>query len=139
MIMILPLIVLAIGAIFAGFLFKDLFYWSNGSEDYFWGNSIKFLNPLSSAHPPLWLLLINSLLVTISIPISYYLFVKNKKSPNSLVLKNKPLYNFLVNKWYFDELYDFLFVNPSKKIGCFFGKVVDVKLIDRFGPDGFSN
>ena len=51
---------------------------------------------------------------------------------------NKPLYNFLVNKWYFDEIYDFLFVNPSKKIGLFFWKVVDVKLIDRFGPDGFS-
>ena len=79
MIMILPLIVLAIGSIFAGFLFKDLFM-SHGSEDYFWGNSIKFLNPLSSAHPPLWILLITPLLVTISIPISYYLFVKNKEN-----------------------------------------------------------
>jgi NADH-quinone oxidoreductase subunit L len=52
---------------------------------------------------------------------------------------NKPLYNFLVNKWYFDELYDVIFIKPSKKIGLFFWKTIDVKIIDRFGPDGIAS
>ena len=52
---------------------------------------------------------------------------------------NSPLYNFLLNKWYFDELYDFVFVNPCKRIGKFFWENVDIKFIDRFGPDGLSN
>ena len=52
---------------------------------------------------------------------------------------NKPLYKFLVNKWYFDELYDVLFIKSSKKLGLFFWKIVDVRIIDKFGPDGISS
>ena len=52
---------------------------------------------------------------------------------------NKPLYNFLLNKWYIDELYDLIFVNPIKKIGKILWKKGDQNLIDRFGPDGISN
>ena len=55
------------------------------------------------------------------------------------MVENKPLYNFLLNKWYFDELYDYLFVEPSKKLGTFFWKIIDIKIIDKFGPDGISN
>ena len=137
LIMLLPLFVLAIGAIFAGFLFKDLFI-GHGGDNIFWGNSIKFLNPLSIEHPPLWLLLTTPVLVLISIPIAYYLFVKDKSVPYQIVQSNKPLHNFLINKWYFDELYDVLFIQSSKKIGLFFWKVIDVKIIDKFGPDGVS-
>jgi len=136
-VMLLPLMVLAVGAIFAGFLFKDLFIGHEGSN-YFWGNSIKFLTPLSIEHPPLWIILITPILVIISIPISYYLFVKNKKIPTWFVDENKPLYNFFVNKWYFDELYDVIFIQFFKKTGLFFWKFVDVKIIDKFGPDGVS-
>ena len=137
LIMLLPLFVLAIGAIFAGFLFKDLFI-GHGGDNIFWGNSIKFLNPLNTEHPPLWLLLTTPVLVLISIPIAYYLFVKDKSVPYQIVQSNKPLHNFLINKWYFDELYDVLFIQSSKKIGLFFWKVIDVKIIDKFGPDGVS-
>jgi NADH-quinone oxidoreductase subunit L len=137
MIMLLPLIILSIGAIFAGFLFKDLFI-GNG-ENNFWSESIKFLKPLSTKHPPLWIILITPILVIISIPISYYLFVKNKKLPDEFVQSNKPLYNFLVNKWYFDELYNLIFIQSSKKIGLFFWKYIDINIIDRFGPDGISS
>ena len=137
LIMLLPLFVLAIGAIFAGFLFKDLFI-GHGGDNIFWGNSIKFLNPLSTEHPPLWLLLTTPVLVLISIPIAYYLFVKEKSAPYQIIQSNKPLYNLLINKWYFDELYDVLFIQSSKKIGLFFWKVIDVKIIDKFGPDGVS-
>ncbi|WP_415278985.1 NADH-quinone oxidoreductase subunit L [Candidatus Pelagibacter sp. Uisw_094] len=137
LVMLIPLIVLAVGAIFAGFLFKDLFI-GHGGENNFWGESIKFLIPLSTDHPPLWIILITPILVLLSIPIAYYLFVKNKELPNQIVQSNRPLYNFLVNKWYFDELYDIIFIQSSKKIGLFFWKIIDIKIIDRFGPDGLS-
>ena len=137
-VMLLPLFILSIGAIFAGFLFKDLFIGHSGGNS-FWVDSIKFLNPLSTEHPPLWFLLTTPVLVLISIPIAYYLFVKDKNIPLQISQSNKPLHNFLINKWYFDELYEVLFVKFSKKLGIFFWKVVDVKIIDKFGPDGVSS
>ena len=137
-VMLAPLIILAIGALFAGYFFKELFI-GHSSSNYFWTDSIKFLLPLSLDHPPLWIIYITPIIVILSIPLSYYLFVKNKNITNWLANENKPLYNFLLNKWYFDELYDFLFVKPFKKIGIFFWKNVDIKIIDKFGPDGISN
>jgi len=137
LVMLVPLIILSIGAIFAGFLFKDLFI--SHDTNNFWAQSIFFLEPLSTEHPPLWFLLLTPILVLISIPVAYYLFVKNKSIPEEIVKINRPLYEFLVNKWYFDELYDYIIVNPSKKIGLFLWKICDVKIIDGFGPDGLSS
>ena len=137
-VMLTPLIILAIGAIFSGYFFKELFI-GHSSSNYFWTDSIKFLLPLSLDHPPLWIIYITPIIVILSIPLSYYLFVKNKNITNWLANENQPLYNFLLNKWYFDELYDFLFVKPFKRIGVFFWKNVDIKIIDKFGPDGISN
>jgi len=137
MIMIIPLILLSIGAIFAGYVFKELFLDSYNTNN-FWQDSIFFLKPLSTEHPPFWFLIITPILVVTSIPIAYYLFVKNKEFPKQIVEVNKPLYQFLVNKWYFDELYDILFVIPSKKVGIFLWKFFDIKIIDGFGPDGIS-
>ena len=137
LVMIIPLILLAIGAIFAGFIFKELFISESGINN-FWRESIFFLKPLSSDHPPLWFLLLTPVLVTMSIPLAYYLFVKNKNLPNQIANVNKPLYQFLLNKWYFDEIYDVIFVKPSKISGLFLWKFFDIKLIDGFGPDGIS-
>jgi NADH-quinone oxidoreductase subunit L len=138
LVMLIPLFILSVGAIFAGFLFKDIFV-GHGVENLFWADSIKFLEPLSTEHPPTWFLLLTPCLVLLSIPIAYYLFNKNKELPSKIAKMNKPLYNFLVNKWYFDELYDVIFINPSKKLGLFFWKFCDGKLIDGFGPDGISS
>ena len=137
-VMLIPLVLLSIGAIFAGFLFKDLFV-GHGGENYFWAESIKFLKPLSIEHPPTWFLLLTPCLVLLSIPIAYYLFVRNKELPNEIANMNKPLYKFLLNKWYFDELYQIIFIQPSKKLGLFLWKFCDEKIIDGFGPDGFSS
>ena len=137
LVMLVPLIILSIGAIFAGFLFKDLFI--SHDTNNFWAQSIFFLEPLSTEHPPIWFLLLTPILVLISIPVAYYLFVRNKSVPEEIVKINRPLYEFLVNKWYFDELYDYIIVNPSKKIGLFLWKICDVKIIDGFGPDGISS
>ena len=137
LVMLIPLVLLSIGAIFAGYIFKELFVGHEGLIN-FWQESIFFLKPLSTEHPPLWFLLLTPILVVTSIPISYYFFVKNKNLPHQIANVNKPLYNFLLNKWYFDEFYDILIVNPSKKFGLFLWKFFDVKLIDGFGPDGIS-
>jgi len=58
--------------------------------------------------------------------------------PEDFKNTNTPLYNFLLNKWYIDEFYDKVFVNPAKKIGSFFWKKGDIGIIDKFGPDGVS-
>jgi len=137
-IMLIPLIFLSIGAIFAGYTFKGLFIGHEGINN-FWQDSIFFLKPLSTDHPPFWFLILTPILVIFSIPVAYYLFVKNKNLPNQIANVNKPLYNFLLNKWYFDEIYDALIVNPSKRFGLFLWKFFDVKLIDGFGPDGISS
>ena len=137
MVMIIPLILLSIGAIFAGYIFKELFLDSYNVNN-FWQDSIFFLEPLSTEHPPFWFLILTPILVVISIPIAYYLFVKNKELLKQIADVNKPLYQFLLNKWYFDELYNVLFIVPSKKMGLFLWKFFDIKIIDGFGPDGIS-
>ena len=133
--MLLPSFLLALGAILSGFLFKEMFI---GHQTEFWKDSILFLQNFSSNHPPLWFLIITPLIVTITIPIAYYLFVINEKILQKFVIKNHKTYNFLLNKWYFDELYNFIFVEPLKKIGLFFWKKGDINTIDRYGPDGLS-
>ena len=133
MIMLIPLFLLALGAIGSGFLFKNLFVDYN-----FWGNSIKFLEPLSKEHPPMWFIYFTPILVILSIPLSFYLFLRSQNFLNEIVEMNKPFYNFLKNKWYFDEIYENIFVNPSKSVGLFLWKKIDGGVIDKFGPDGIS-
>ena len=137
MVMLIPLILLGVGSILTGFLFKELFI-GKESSDLFWKSSIKFLNPLISDHPPIWLLITTPILVIISIPVSYYLFIINKTIVKNLIKGNKPFYLFLKNKWYFDELYEVIFIKPCKYLGFFFWKKIDGLTIDKFGPDGIS-
>jgi len=136
LIMLIPSCLLAIGAIVTGLLFKEIFI---GIESYnFWGDSILFLKLFEHDHIPIWLVILTPTIVIFAIPISYYLFIQNEKILKNFILKNNSLYNFLLNKWYFDELYDFIFVNPVKKIGTFLWRKGDVDTIDRYGPDGLS-
>ena len=65
-------------------------------------------------------------------------YISNIKILEEFKNTSLPLYNFLLNKWYIDELYDVVFVNSAKKIGSFFWKKGDIGTIDRFGPDGIS-
>ena len=83
-------------------------------------------------------MLLTPTLVIISIPISFYYFVANTKILEDFKNTNLPLYNFLLNKWFIDEFYEKIFIKPAKKIGLFFWKQGDQRIIDRFGPDGIS-
>jgi len=137
LVMTIPLIILAIGSIFAGYFFKDLFIGFEKSYQ-FWNTSIFFLEPLSSEHPPKWFIFLTPILVTVSIPIAYYFFVKRKDLLPVIVDSNKPFYNFLKNKWYFDEIYEFIFVRNISRIGNFLSNFGDKRIIDGLGPDGIS-
>ena len=137
LVMLIPLFLLSIGALFSGMFFKEIFIGAESSQ-LFWKDSIMFLEPLSKDHPPLWFLLLTPSFVIISIPFSYYLFLKKKLIIEQIVKINYPLYIFLKKKWYFDELYDFIFVKSFKNLGNFFWRKIDNLIIDRFGPDGIS-
>ena len=135
-IMLIPLFILGIGALFAGFFFKEIFIGHHSND--FWQNSIFFLKEIKHEHVPLWLLLITPSLVVIAIPVSFYYFIKNPKILEEFKNTNLPLYNFLLNKWYIDEFYESIFVKPIKKIGLFLWKTGDQGIIDKFGPNGIS-
>ena len=134
--MLIPLFFLAIGALLAGFTFKEMFIGHHSSD--FWQTSIFFLDEIKHESIPTWFLFLTPAIVIISIPISYYYFLSNTSILKEFKNTNLPLYNFLSNKWYIDELYDILFVKTAKNIGSFFWKKGDLGTIDRFGPDGIS-
>ena len=132
----IPLLLLVVGSIFSGFLFKEFLI----GHDYnnFWRDSILILEKFDHSDIPLWLLVITPFFVTILIPVSFYLYIKKTNVLDGIVLKYKSLYNFLLNKWYFDELYNQIIIKPTKFIGSFFWEKGDIKIIDRLGPDGIS-
>ena len=132
----IPLLLLVVGSIFSGFLFKEFLI----GHDYnnFWRDSILILEKFDHSGIPLWLLVITPFFVTILIPVSFYLYIKKTNVLDGIVIKYKPLYNFLLNKWYFDELYNQIIIKPTKFIGSFFWEKGDIKIIDRLGPDGIS-
>jgi NADH-quinone oxidoreductase subunit L len=136
LIMLIPLFFLALGALFAGYAFKELLIGHNYVN--FWKKSIFFIKEIEHLHLPLWLLFSTPVLVVSAIPLSYYLYVKNTNILSGVRKLNEPLYNFLLNKWYFDELYESIFVKPIKLMGSFLWKKGDQNTIDRYGPDGFS-
>lgn len=136
LVMLIPLFLLGIGAIFSGYFFKGTFIGHHSNE--FWQGSIFFLNEIKHDAIPLWFLLTTPVLVLIAIPISFYLYIISPKILEDFKNTNMPLYKFLLNKWYIDEFYEKIFVNPTKKIGSFFWKKGDIGIIDKFGPDGIS-
>jgi NADH-quinone oxidoreductase subunit L len=133
-VMLMPLAVLAFGATFAGILFRYSFIGS-GAET-FWEHAI--VVPKEDAEAPWLVSLLPTLMMLGGLALAYYMYVVNKAAPAVLANSNPLLYRFLLNKWYFDELYDFLFVRPAFWIGRVFWKGGDGYIIDGFGPDGIS-
>ena len=136
LVMLITTSILSVGAIFLGFLCKEIFIGYESIQ--FWNTSILFLNNIYHEQPPMWLLIVTPIIIILAIPISYFLFVKNQNILNKLVSKNQFLYKFLLNKWYFDKLYNFIFVEPIKKLGLIFWKNGDENTINKYGPDGLA-
>jgi NADH-quinone oxidoreductase subunit L len=140
LVMLAPLAVLALGATFAGTAFRYLFI--GGGYEGFWRQSL-FTGPDNHLleemeHVPALVSLSPSLFMLIGFAVAYYMYLVDRTAPARLANAFPALYRFLLNKWYFDELYDFLFVRPAFAIGRLFWKGGDGAIIDGFGPDGVS-
>ena len=138
--MLIPLGVLAVGCFAAGYPFLNLFAGS-GVESFF-RESLKFSpdNPIleNMEHISWPIRYLPTLMMAIGWGLAYLFYIRNPRLPVELAEQHAPLYRFLLNKWYFDELYDFLFVRPVFWLGRVFWKYGDGWLIDGFGPDGVS-
>ena len=134
--MLVPLGVLALGAVFAGFVFAPAFLSEGAGE--FWKGALVFDETLLHAmhHVPEWVKLAPAAVMLTGLLIATYAYLINPGFPAACVRRFGFLYRFLLNKWYFDELYDAVFVRPAMALGRFFWKQIDVGLIDRFGPNG---
>jgi NADH-quinone oxidoreductase subunit L len=137
-VILVPLFVLALGALFAGIIFDADFI--GGSSQAFWHNAIAAIygHPPGEAELPLWVELGPLVLTLIGFAIAYYYYVLHPELPPLMAANKGLLYTFFYNKWYFDELYDFLFVRPAKWLGRFLWKVGDGLIIDGLGPDGIA-
>ncbi len=138
-VMLIPLIVLSIGAIFAGFAFHHSFVDAEHGVE-FWKGAIAFDTHLMHAmhEVPLWVKLAPAAVMLTGLAIAWLSYIRYTDWPQRFVGQFGALYQFLLNKWYFDELYNVLFVRPAFAIGRFLWKAGDVGLIDRFGPNGLA-
>jgi len=139
-VVLVPLAVLALGATLAGVVFR---YWFIG-EGYsdFWRNAL-FLGHGNDIleqmeHVPALVSLSPTLMMIVGLLVAIYFYIVDRKAPERLAATFPGLYQFLLNKWYFDELYDLVFVRPAFAIGRLFWKGGDGAIIDGLGPDGVS-
>jgi len=132
--MLLPLGVLSAGAIFAGYLFHEQFI----NEAGFWNGAVAYDEHLVHAmhEVPLWVKLTATIAMLAGLLTAWQGYIRDTSIPGKVAEQLGPIYRFLYNKWYFDELYHFLFVRPAFWLGRLFWLKGDVGIIDRFGPDG---
>ncbi|MGT2465673.1 NADH-quinone oxidoreductase subunit L [Mesorhizobium sp.] len=139
-VMLVPLYVLAAGALFAGIIFHGAFIGEGYAE--FWKASLFTLPDNHILHEihelPLWVELAPFVAMVIGLLVAWKFYIRSPELPRSVAANHRLLYAFLLNKWYFDELYDFLFVQPAKRLGRFLWKTGDGTIIDGLGPDGIS-
>jgi NADH-quinone oxidoreductase subunit L len=137
---LVPLIFLAAGSILAGLPFKELFAGDHVAE--FFRESLKFgpdnhiLHDMHALHWSIpW---IPTVMMALGFLVAYQFYIRRPDLPKSLAAQHDMLYRFLLNKWYFDEIYDFLFVRPALWLGRVLWKGGDGAVIDGLGPDGVS-
>ncbi len=140
LVMLIPLAVLSIGAVAAGFVFKKAFL-GEGYE-HFWkgalftGKDNHIIHEFH--HVPAWVVWSPFVAMLIGFGLALYMYVLKPSVPGEIARRHEFLYRFLLNKWYFDELYDAIFVRPAKWLGRFLWKKGDGAIIDGLGPDGIS-
>jgi NADH-quinone oxidoreductase subunit L len=136
--MLVPIGILAAGSILAGFPFKELFAGHGVAE--FFRDSVKMHPGIIDEmhHIPQAIAFLPTLMMALGFVVSWLFYIRRPYLPVELANQHQLLYQFLLNKWYFDELYDLIFVRPAKWLGRFLWKVGDGKIIDGFGPDGVS-
>ncbi|WP_319414551.1 NADH-quinone oxidoreductase subunit L [uncultured Cohaesibacter sp.] len=139
-VMTLPLMGLALGAVFAGMLFAGYFY--GHAFDEFWKGAL-FLGAdnhvMHDSHEvPTWVKLAPFVMMATGFLVAVLFYILSPSIPKRLAERHNWLYRFLLNKWYFDELYEFLFIRGAKGLGKLLWKGGDEGIIDRFGPNGVA-
>ena len=132
--MLVPLALLSLGAVLVGWVFSHPFL----EDPEFWGASIAWNEHLMHEmhRVPLWVKLTASIVMLVGLFIAWQAYIRDTSIPGKTAQQLGPVYRFLFNKWYFDELYHFLVVRPAFWLGRLFWKRGDEGIIDRFGPDG---
>ncbi len=136
-VMLVPLFVLAAGAIVAGVVFAP--YFIGHEQELFWGSSIARNEIVEKIHDvPGWVKYSPLIAMLGGFVLAFLFYIRNTSLPGKLAAMHQPVYQFLLNKWYFDELYDFLFVKPAFWLGRLFWKQGDGATIDGLGPNGIA-
>jgi len=138
-VMLVPLYVLALGALFSGFIFHEYFVGAHYED--FWAGALFLVgdNVMEAAHHvPTWVVEAPFVAMTAGLALAYYFYIKRPEMPGKFVKTFRFLHAISFNKWYFDELYDIIFVRPAMKLGYILWKRGDEDIIDRYGPDGVS-
>jgi NADH-quinone oxidoreductase subunit L len=140
MVVLIPLAFLAAGSIFSGYPFKELF--TGHGVAAFFRDSLKFAdsNHVLEAmhHVPYHIALLPTAMMALGFVVAWNFYIRRPELPFELARQHEPLYRFLLNKWYFDELYDIIFVRPTLWLGRLLWKEGDGRIIDGLGPDGVS-
>ena len=140
LVILVPLAILAAGSLFAGFPFKDVFAGHHVAE--FFRDSLKFADGNhvleDMHHLPFLVPWLATLMMLGGFAVAYRFYIQRPDIPATLAAQHDVLYRFLLNKWYFDEVYDLLFVRPAIRLGRLLWKGGDGYVIDGFGPDGIS-
>ncbi len=139
-VMLVPLILLSVGAVFAGVVGYDWFV-GEGREA-FWAESIKVLSGNDSIEAghlvPVWVKVLPVVIGVVGIALAWLMYIRMPWLPAALVARVRPIHAFVFNKWYFDELYDLLFVRPAHYLGAALWRSGDGAIIDGVGPDGLA-
>ncbi len=139
-VMLVPLAVLAFGSIAAGWPALPIFLGHGAGE--FFRQSVSFASAdtlfENMERLPLVIRLLPTLMMLGGLYVAWQYYIRNPDIPIALAREQPMLYRFLLNKWYFDEIYDFLFVRPTIRLGRLLWKGGDGFIIDGFGPDGVS-
>jgi NADH-quinone oxidoreductase subunit L len=131
----LPLMLLALGSLLAGAVFMNFFIGSDQTD--FWRGSL-VTHGEEHHEVPILVMLAPTLAMAAGFAVAWYFYITNPLVPFGLAKRFRGAYQFLLHAWYFDDLYDFLFVRPAKRVGRFLWKTGDGTIIDGIGPDGVA-
>ena len=137
LVMLVPLAVLALGSIVTGFAFDAVFA-GHGAEGFF-RESLKFARgDAEVGHAPWFIAVLPTVMMAAGFLVAWRFYIRRPELPAEFARQASLLYRFLLNKWYFDEIYDFLLVRPALWLGRLLWKGGDERVIDGLGPDGIS-
>jgi len=142
LVMTVPLFILSIGAVLAGMVFFGPFFYEEGAYQAFWNGALPSFADSHVLHDmhhvPAWVKVSPFVMMAGGLLVAYQFYIRSPEMPKRLAERHSALYQFLLNKWYFDELYDFIFVRPAMWLGRILWKKGDGTVIDGYGPNGIA-